>query len=343
MRIKMLPAMSGDCIEIIVDKPKPHMIIIDGGMGKICKTILKKDVMDWSDKNGPVDLAILTHVDNDHISGFLTLFSDASFDKNTLSALWFNYGEKIEDHKHFSPLNRIYINSNNCNTSHKQGDELYGLLNAKGIPLVAPVVAGMVKDFDQIRIDVLSPSKEVLEKYVNSKDYQGISDNDIFTSAARKDYDKSIEELVGKKCDESSITTTNMSSIAVIISCDNKKIMCLGDSKASEIEKELRKRGFSEDKPLKLDYIKVAHHGSAHGTSDSLLSIIDCSNYLISANWNGLPSKECLSRIVVNSKRKAVFWCNYEPDINIFSKEEYMKYGMSFKYIKNMEINTDDI
>ena len=96
MKLKMLPALAGDCLEIKFDGCTPGMVIIDGGMGKECRYILKNDVCDWKDKNGPVDLAILTHMDNDHISGFLSLIKDEKINDEYLSEMWFNYGEKIE-------------------------------------------------------------------------------------------------------------------------------------------------------------------------------------------------------------------------------------------------------
>ena len=39
----MLPALAGDCLEIKFDGSTPGMVIIDGGMGKECRAILKKD------------------------------------------------------------------------------------------------------------------------------------------------------------------------------------------------------------------------------------------------------------------------------------------------------------
>lgn len=35
-------------------------------------------------------------MDNDHINGFLSLIGDEDFNRDYLSEMWFNYGEKIE-------------------------------------------------------------------------------------------------------------------------------------------------------------------------------------------------------------------------------------------------------
>lgn len=335
----MLPALAGDCIEIYFESNIPRMIIIDGGMGKECRAILKKDVNKWKSENGPVDLAILTHMDNDHINGFLSLVKEDNFDEKSLSEMWFNYGEQIEE-VDYEVKNRLYIADESCLTSCKQGKELHELLKNKNITLVAPIISGTKKVFDECYIEVISPSSEGLKKYVSSKEYQSFRNDlsDLQTAARKNDYDHSIEDLLDSVFDEASVTNANASSIAVLINEKGHKILCLGDAKASEVEKELRKRGYSEETPLTIDFLKVSHHGSSHNTSDSLIRILDCSNYLISTNWKGLPTKECLARIIGNSKKAVTFYCNYEPDITIFTEEEYQKYGMKFRNIRNMEM-----
>ena len=339
MRFKLLPALAGDSIEIIFEGATPGMVIIDGGMGKECRAILKKDVCEWKDKNGPVDLAILTHIDNDHINGFLSLIKDEEFNRESLSEIWFNYGEKIEESA-LKSKKRLYIAGNSCLTSCKQGKELHELLKMKNIPLVAPIVSGLKKTLSECCIEVISPSTECLNEYVSSDEYQFMGNEvpDLQTAAKKNDYGYSLEDLLKRDFDEASVTKANASSIAVLISEKNHKILCLGDAKASEVEKELRRRGYSEDNPLLIDFLKVSHHGSSHSTSDSLLKILDCSNYLISTNWKGLPTKECLARIVGNARKSVTFYCNYEPDTTIFTEEEYQRYGIKFKNIRNMEI-----
>lgn len=343
MRLKMLPALAGDCIEIYFESTIPKMMIIDGGMGKECIAILKKDVNKWRSENGPVDLAILTHMDNDHISGFLSLVKDENFGEKSLSEMWFNYGEKIETSDH-ELKNRLYLADESCLTSGKQGKELYQLLKSKNISLVAPIISGKKKEFAECCIEVISPTLECLREYVSSNEYQSFGDglSDIQTVARKKDYDQSVEDLLDRVFDEGSVTSANASSIAVLITEKDHKILCLSDAKSSEVEKELRNRGYSEDSPLVIDFLKVSHHGSSHNTSDSLIRILDCSNYLISTNWKGLPTKECLSRIIGNSKKSVTFYCNYEPDFTIFTEEEYRKYGVQFKYIRNMEIKVGE-
>ncbi len=124
---------------------------------------LKKDVCEWKEKNGAVDLAVLTHMDNDYIKGFLSLIGDEKFNRDYLSEMWFNYGEKIEN-TICKEKKRLFIVDDSCLTSCKQGKEIYEYLKMKNIPLVAPVVSGMKKTSDEWCIEVISPSKNCLDE-----------------------------------------------------------------------------------------------------------------------------------------------------------------------------------
>ncbi|MEE0281493.1 hypothetical protein [Faecalibacillus intestinalis] len=107
----------------------------------------------------------------------------------------------------------------------------------------------------------------------------------------------------------------------------------MGDSDADDIVGTLTELGYSKNNKLKVDFCKISHHASRHNTSNELIQILDCSNYIISTQQtaNGRPSKECLSRIICNSSETINFYCNYELEWNkIFTGEELLKYGIKF-------------
>jgi hypothetical protein len=85
--------------------------------------------------------------------------------------------------------------------------------------------------------------------------------------------------------------------------------------KVLSISNSLRGLGFNEEKPLIVDYVKVSHHGSLNNTSQELLSLVSCNNYLISTNggaaYHKHPSRETIARIVYNSNRS-------EKEVNIY-------------------------
>ena len=119
---------------------------------------------------------------------------------------------------------------------------------------------------------------------------------------------------------------TNGSSISFVLEYGNKKILFLGDSHPSIIERELTKK-YSQDK-LWFDAIKISHHGSSKNTSPNLLSFIDSDTYFISTNGNKFfhPDLTTIARIVgrqTSSNRKLIF--NYETDTSKFFDNEKLK------------------
>ena len=119
----------------------------------------------------------------------------------------------------------------------------------------------------------------------------------------------------------------------------------MGDADADEIVKSLTELGYSKKNKLKVDFCKIAHHASKHNTTNELIQMIDCSNYIISTQQTakGRPSKECLSRIICNSEKPISFFCNYELDWNkIFTKEEFLKYHMKFLVLEHQGINVGE-
>lgn len=85
LTIKMLPALGGDCIVIKIHRDNVHQIIIvDSGMGRQCNTLLLKEITEWNKTYGPVDLVILTHIDNDHINGLIRILRNEDIDNSSI-------------------------------------------------------------------------------------------------------------------------------------------------------------------------------------------------------------------------------------------------------------------
>ena len=339
VKLKMLPALCGDCIMLhFLEKDFDYMMIVDSGMGRNCIRKLRSLINNRS-VDSAVDLWVLTHIDSDHISGILYLLRDDDIDGNVIKEIWFNYGKGLDESLQVSSNISLSVENVSNQTSFRQATELYTVLQKRNIYLRAPITSGDVYKFGEIKVTILLPSVEQLKKLISTSDYQYENDDHGKKTASRKsDYSYSIEELTNKKFSETNVTTTNASSIALLLEYKDFSILLLGDAKASDVVDALVKMGFSEKNRLRVGYCKIAHHGSAYNTSDELLKMIDCKNYLISSNWrNGKPSKECLSRIVVHFSQKVNFYCNYEPYPQVFSVEEQEKYGMKLIFLNDKE------
>ena len=123
-------------------------------------------------------------------------------------------------------------------------------------------------------------------------------------------------------------------------------MLFLGDATAKKLEQALQKLGYSENNKLKVDCCKISHHASSHNTSNELIKMLNCNNYIISTCMTGKnrPSKECLSRIIMNTEGKVTFYCNYDINFKkMFLKEEFDKYGMQFVTLEKNGFDMEDL
>ena len=67
MRINVFPALNGDCI--LVEYVASHYILIDGGYVNTYNNYLLPKLVEIANNGGTVDVVVVTHIDEDHISG----------------------------------------------------------------------------------------------------------------------------------------------------------------------------------------------------------------------------------------------------------------------------------
>lgn len=345
LKIQLLHANQGDCIIITYgDKSNPHYMIIDSGIGKTCTRELKL-FLERVQKNGQaVDLIILTHYDADHIQGFLSLMKYKIINSNTVKNVWMNYGNELSKAVSSNSIMHFNVSEVSCDTSAKQGRDFYKYLCENKIALKSVILAGDEMEIDCAKITILSPSPEQVKRMLEQTIQ--IDGNTIYpydsvrkkeTAGSNTDFHLSIDEALANYFNEDQ-DVANCSSIAFIFEYKDFRILLLGDSAPSQIINALYSLGYSETNKLKLNICKLSHHGSNHNTSDRLLELIDCSDFIISSDWNGpRPGKECLSRIAVNIKGKKTFYCNY-PHKSAFTESELAQYNIGFEDIDHEEI-----
>ena len=94
-RIDMLPAKDGDCLWIEYgSEDRPYRVLIDGGRSATYD-VLKRRFEDLPESQRQFELGILTHVDADHIEGFLQLLKDSDR-PISFKDFWFNGYHHLE-------------------------------------------------------------------------------------------------------------------------------------------------------------------------------------------------------------------------------------------------------
>lgn len=345
INIKVLKALYGDCIILTYGLEQINYILIDGGIGKECYRSLKVFFDNLEKDKASLSLLVLTHIDLDHIDGVLKLFSDENFEFSKINKMWFNYGDFLDSELKIirdKEINDLRIQDVTTKIGWKQGTSLELILKKSGFQYEKIIKKLDEIDLEEAHFTVLSPSLEVLRDFNEQWAIEREQETKI---SSVSDYTFPIEELNNLEFHEN-ISLANKCSLAFVFEYKKRKVLFLGDASAIEIENSLSELGYSEAKPLEVDICKISHHASKHNTSNELVRMLKCRNYIISTNLtaSGRPSKECLSRIICNSKQPVDFYCNYEIDFNkIFTKEEFDKYGMKFITLDKKGIDLEDL
>jgi len=319
VQIKFLTVGCGDAISIrfLGDDAKYHNILIDGGteFGNVYPNTLKRELQGIIDRDEIIDLWIITHIDDDHIGGILRFIKDEQIREQvdlSKTKFWFNYSNFDYD---------AGLKDNDL-ISASQGIRFREFLTQHSRIEEAITNAYDQIDFWGVTLSILSPDKEKFDKLVKKREHKKIKIRDRkpagLMSSQPNDYERKLEDFDLSKFKEDN-SNENGVSIAFLLEYKGKKILFLADSHPSIIVKSLIKLGYSKEKKIVVDYMQIAHHGSKRNTNDKLLQMIDCENFVISAdgyNKHNLPNKETLARILKNyPNSKTKFFITHKNDL----------------------------
>ena len=335
LNIQFLPANCGDAIIVKWKESatQAYLIVIDFGKERSKNHPILVDHLKIAVKEiGKIDLFVGTHMDDDHIGGILKLFNNNHSEIiEKVVEWWLNHSLEIENN-----------DTSDQKINGKQNIDLKEFLTMKELCPLHPILKDHLKTIGGAKIQVLSPNKEGYEKAKNISLKEEIKRSTLI-GAKIPDHNLSIEELKHKPFYEDG-SETNNSSIAFLFSLSKIKGLFLADAFPSTVLKSLNELGYNDsDKKLELDFVKISHHGSKNNTSEELLDVLECCNYIICCNgYNGysFPDKEALVKIILKgTKEKPVnIYFTHSDDAlqQIFTIEEQNNedyhFNLSFGY-----------
>jgi len=296
----LLPAYHGDCILIKTfdNDNNEFVILVDGGTSQTFRYFLKNEL----EQIQKIDLLVLTHIDSDHITGLISFFKSNLIGSILIDEIWMNHPEIVDV-------------DNDELISKKQGNTLFDLIRVKKpyTKLKEISTDDSLLERKGLKFTVLSPTPDIKKELLRQWKCSELPKEENFKvniSSQKDSYSESLESLNKIPfAPESSWKSDiyNSSSISFLLESKDISLLLLADSRPEVIEKSLREKGFSEEEPLNVDYLKISHHGSLNNTSQNLLSIITTKHYLISTNGGNAdhkhPSRETIARIVYSSPR----------------------------------------
>jgi glyoxylase-like metal-dependent hydrolase (beta-lactamase superfamily II) len=328
--IEMLPAAEGDALWIEYGDPAaPHRILVDCGYKSTYREIMERL---RTDPQITFELFLLTHIDNDHIAGAVPFVADRDVTPDRLRKVWFNGRRQIDVEDILGVREAEFFTKTLERRRFAWNEDFAGGRVAvpaagPGEPILLP--GGM-------SLTVLSPGHEQLVKLAEEWDkkledvLQGRELEEILGEApARLQPDVLGEPNVKQLAKTEFIPDDeppNGSSIAVLAEYQDsydgnreKSILLTGDCFSPVLEaslsKLLLKRGAER---LRLDALKLSHHGSKGNTSSHLLDLIRCRHFLFSTNGNRHkhPDPECVARVIASQAQPIDLHFNYLSDFN---------------------------
>ena len=334
MHIQFLPAYNGDSIYINYEHEGESVhILIDGGTALTYESKGKKnEVIDGALKTllaqlreakQKINLLILTHIDDDHIGGILKWMEKDAKAIEMIENIWFNSGRSIAKFLNDAQVKIPEIPlvpDTTTETGVNQGVTFEKNIRDKEIWDEAVIRQQQSLRFRGLEFKILSPStanlKELHDKWEKER-------SDTFT-AVETDYAQSLEHHLANIISDPDSGIHNGSSIAFILVYDKKNLLFLGDAHIKTIIDGLHFFGYSLEKPLAAEFVKLSHHGSNRNLNIELLGMIDTNEFIISTDGlkHGHPDKKGLAKII-KCKTNPLLRFNYPTRIDtIFSVED---------------------
>jgi hypothetical protein len=341
MTIDVLPASRGDCLWIECRRPgRPWRLLVDGGMPAAWPS-LRRRIEALPAKDRVFDLAVVTHIDSDHIGGILPLLGDHQLGVR-FGDVWFNG----------LPM----LPGGGQTRSVAEGESLVHLLSGAGAAPAPPwnlafggsaVMTGgdaEVRAVDRDgwpAITLLSPSPKRLGKLRNvweaelARLRRGEPAEPPRPLEAPAPLDD-LEALAATRTSQDQ-SVPNGSSIAFLLEHEGASCLLTGDAFVSVLGAALTTLANDRGgEPVAIDVFKLSHHGSKGNVIPSLLALAPARHYVVSTNGERFrhPDDVALARVVTTGPTGLTLWFNYPTDATLRWNDAQLKrrYGFHAAY-----------
>jgi len=326
LQLEALQANDGDCLLLHYDTGgKPGLILIDGGSTGVYRSVLQKRLDQLRGKNPVLNLrlVVVSHIDADHITGILDMFRQMSEKVNDgkqpnwkVTSLWHNAFEKVVGRHAASASSATVAAAASGAVSLKLLEEK-GLQDPKALAVVASVkqgrdLQGFAKKLTKINAEtsgklVVAPEGGRTDiKIDRTLTFTILGPHEAELENLEKEWNKSKAKHPADEqaaaADYMNRTVPNLSSIVFLAEQklgDGKSVRMLltGDAGGDLILQGLESAGLLDgNKRIKVDVLKVQHHGSNHSVTEDFFRQVIADRYVISGNGkHGIPHMDTLT------------------------------------------------
>jgi beta-lactamase superfamily II metal-dependent hydrolase len=349
-RIEMLEAAEGDSLWVEYgEAASPERLVIDAGRKDTYREL--RDRLVALDR--PVELFVMTHVDDDHIFGALPLFGDTGIDRTKFNDIWYNGYTHLDSTIARRPPEDLLgpMNGEIFAALLLKGKYAWNEAFDHGATIVVPASGDLpsVQLAGDMKLTLLSPSWESLAalKRFWERELEDLEPGDaegaleIFANRPSLQPDVlggllDVDDLLERPY-ASDKKEPNGSSIAFLAEHDGRAVLFTGDAHPPILERAIERLLAERDQPLlKLDALKVSHHGSKNNTSTKLLELLDCRRFLFSTNGtrHKHPDQEAIARIINRnheSTEPTELYFNFRSAFNSVWDDEELKDDWNYR------------
>lgn len=320
-QIEMLNIGDADAFVVyyITDRVRKHLVLIDAGRYEDGDKVLNH--LNSYYKGLPVELAIVTHPDDDHYGGFIYLLEqimNKNKDAVSIQKFWVNDPRKhitIDDVTEEIQRETLEKRLKDIYAAHDT--DLITLLDECKIPYkeafaktytkIQSSPLGMIRmqeccSSDQIGFTIVGPTKNYYETQCQNFRYEHLhvepcmESADIIDNADFQKTDKCLSKVLDDASDDNS--DHNKSSIIVLFEPDYKeKVLFTGDASIESFENMTFPHRL---KCRNINILKVPHHGSKHNLNSKWIKYFNPKFACISTLKRGQYLNQC----VVNALKK---------------------------------------
>lgn len=341
-RIRAVQAQEGDALLVSYGTTdRPRHLLVDGGPSRSITTLLPVLKHARVDDVLRLEALVVTHYDLDHIRGVIELLESLP-PWLEIEDVWFN------GYHHLGAADAL---------GAKEADALSSLICKLGLPWNKYF---QISGNDNAGRAVLQDSKPIflpdgLEIRVLSPDQRGLSalarvwknpavpptePRQVLGDALGRTNTWPPKEFSASRAHSYTPDRSipNQSSIALLLTFENKRALLAGDALAEVVKAGLELNGPGVDT---IDLLKVSHHGSKGNTHMPLLALMGCKRFLISTNGktHNHPDHELIERLVADGRNPEIIF-NYNtgwsgkwkhrPQGWPFYKARYPEHGNQF-------------
>ena len=304
--LEALRAKYGDSLLIhFGTEEKPRLLVIDGGPPGVYNDALEPRLMQLREERNlaekkplEIELMMVSHIDSDHIAGILELFQNLQNLKQAqqpapwkIKKFWHNSFDDILDNDDVSVASAASVMS---------PASIGGMLAHDGSLILASVGEGrnLRNAANFLKLGGNPPFKGLVRTgkkpvTLDNLKLTVVAPLDAELQALQKEWNKQVKKILEKEKAEKARTeaaafidksVANLSSIVVLAEADGKRMLLTGDGRGDHTIEGLKQAGLLTDGKIKVDVLKMPHHGSIRNIDTPYFETIQADHYVMSAD-----------------------------------------------------------